>query len=313
MPKTRRVVAVVVLVALGAGIAWMLLREEGTEQSSPAASRGTGPRGGDLSRSGISSGDSSPQFPAAPPVQAAPAPVAARLPPPGTKVIDVVAQLKADADRGEPRAACRLGAELTRCWQIQQRLAARNLALSRSDSKLQDPASAVDEELCEGVTASQTDNAWRYLLTAALAGSAAAMSQFLVAPPLSTLGGSAQGWSAYQQYYEDFLDRSIRRGDVRALYTGYFAAETGMGAGGRGVQLQDPRRALVFGLALLPLVDMRTSQQIQAALPHVLAKVADPTKAAEEATTLGSGYFGGRAPENISPAMSAVKPEACGD
>lgn len=315
LPKARYIVAVVVVVALGAVIALVSQREETTAQSpSPKATRSsaeTHSRNFQPNEGNFEQG--SRQSSVTPPIQSAVPLPEAHLPPPNTKVRDVVAQLKADADRGEPHAACRLGAELTRCWQVQQRLAMRNSALSRSDSKLQDSASAADQDLCDGVTGSETGDAWRYLLTAALAGSGPAMSQFLVSPPLAAQDGSADGWSAYRQHYQDFLDRSIQRGDVRALYAGFFAAETGMGPGGRGVRGKDPYQSLVYGLALLPLVDTRTSQQIQAVLPNLMAQVPDPSTASQEATLLGSRYFGGRTPENVGSALGAVRPEACSD
>ena len=86
-----------------------------------------------------------------------------------------------------------------------------------------------------------------------------------------------------------------------------------MGPGGRGVRGKDPYQALVYGLALLPLVDTRTSQQIQAVIPNLMAQVPDPSAASQEATLLGSRYFGGRTPENVGSALGAVRPEACSD
>jgi hypothetical protein len=249
------------------------------------------------------------------------------LPPQNTKVKEVIAQLREDADRGVPQAACRLGEELMRCWRVKQQSAIRDQILSRVTSadtasanattnQAADIASSIqkDKDLCEGVSTAEADDAWRYLLRAALGGSAAAQAQFAINPPLSAEDpvGSLDGWGAYRQYSPQFLRSSIQAGNVRAMYLAYFSAATGIGPGGQAVGGQDPYQALVYAQALLPLVDSQTAQQIQRQLPALQAAVpTQATQTAQEAQDLRTKYFGGKEPTDVSSQVGAINPTAC--
>jgi hypothetical protein len=251
------------------------------------------------------------------------------LPPLNTKVKDVIAELKADAERGVPQAACRVGAELTRCWQVKQRLAIRDQVLSRLGSMSPDSdqgksilsnaagiASSVqsDKDLCQGVEDNDMQDAWRYLLKAALGGNAAAQAQFAINPPLSPNDpvGSLDGWAAYQQYSQNFLRRAIESGNIRALYLGFFSAASGLGPGGQAIAGRDPYQALAYGNALLPLVDAQTAQQIQAALPQIQAEIpAQASRAAQEGQDLRTKFFGGKVPVNVSSNLGGINPGGC--
>jgi len=250
----------------------------------------------------------------------------APLPPQNTKVKEVIAQLREDADRGVPQAACRLGEELMRCWRVKQQAAIRDQILSRVTSadtananattQAADIASSIqkDKDLCEGVSTAEGDDAWRYLLRAALGGSAAAQAQFAINPPLSVEDpvGSLDGWGAYRQYSPQFLRSSIQAGNVRAMYLAYFSAATGIGPGGQAIGGQDPYQALVYAQALLPLVDSQTAQQIQRQLPALQAAVpAQATQTAQEAHDLRTKYFGGKEPTDVSSQVGAINPTAC--
>jgi hypothetical protein len=252
---------------------------------------------------------------------------AAPLPPQNTKVKEVIAQLKEDADRGVPQAACRLGEELMRCWRVKQQSAIRDQIISRvapadtasanaTTNQAADIASSIqkDKDLCEGVSTAEGDDAWRYLLRAALGGSAAAQAQFAINPPLSAEDavGSLDGWTAYRQYSPQFLRGSIAAGNVRAMYLAYFSAATGIGPGGQAVGGQDPYQALVYAQALLPLVDSQTARQIQRQLPALQAAFpAQATQSALEAQDLRTKYFGGKEPTDVSSQVGAINPTAC--
>ena len=246
-----------------------------------------------------------------------------------TRVRDVITQLRADAERGVPQAACRLGGELTRCWQATQRLAIRQKMAAQIETvgptteqgkalsnavNTQFSSTLNDAALCEGVTDDDTRDAWRFLLSGAMAGSKAAMAQFAVNPPLSTedVIGSLDGWNAYREYAPGFLRRSIEAGNVRALYLGYFSAVTGLGPGGQAFGARDPYQALVYAQALLPLADLQTVSQIQAQIPKLQAYVPDRAQeAAREGEALRAKYFAGAEQTNVSAKLGVPRPEDC--
>ena len=207
-------------------------------------------------------------------------------PPVGTKVRVVIEQLKEDADSGVPSAACRVGAELTRCWQTRELSRTYEKQLGRASSlpagsskarRIESEAAQLraqagkDREMCEGVSDELIDQGWRYLLDAALKGNVAAMDQFVVNPPLSqeNVISSLEGWTAYRDFGRTFIQRSIESGSVRALYLAFFSAASGMGPGGQALVPRDPYQAIVYGNAALPLVDRAGAEMIMGALPRL--------------------------------------------
>ena len=91
------------------------------------------------------------------------------------------------------------------------------------------------------------------------------MTKFALNPPLSTENFVAhiEGWQAVKDFGSQFLLTAIDRGDVRALYRGFFASVTGLGPGGGSLLAKDSYQALVYGKTLLPLVNATDAQQIQ--------------------------------------------------
>jgi hypothetical protein len=207
-----------------------------------------------------------------------------RLPPPATPVRDVIDQLKPHADAGEPRAACRLGMDLTRCYQARgvEKLVEGEARRLRSVDPASDEAArvrrsmeeltrtvAADSVACMGVPDQALDAAWVYLLRAGLAGNVTAMAQFATNPPLpyESVIDNIEGWTAYRDHAGAFLLRAVEAGDVRAAWMATFQSSTGMGPGG-AVLPRDPQRALAFAYAIRPLVDSDGARQVE----HVIAR-----------------------------------------
>src|SRR5262249_11368874 len=123
-------------------------------------------------------------------------PISVRLPE-GTPVATVIQALRPAADSGDPRAACRLALELSKCA---------------------DPARKSTPEgkaACEGVTDQDARRASEYLWQAAAAGNVGAMSRYVRDPMLDdfTPTESAGAWAQYQQNAEVFLNRAVTGGD----------------------------------------------------------------------------------------------------
>jgi len=250
-------------------------------------------------------------------------------PPVGTRVVDVLAQLKSDADAGKPAAACRVGAELARCWRNRELLEMRSRNLSRLRSQQPDSDDArrartadddlvastrQDSDLCAGVADDLVDGGWRYLLNAALRGNAAAMEQFVLGPPLSPthVVSSLEGWGAYRDNGSYLLQRSIEAGSVRALYFAFLSASTGVGIGGSSLLPRDPYQAIVYGQAALPLVDAGSAQVIMSAMPELqrAAGIRAP-QATIDGDALRLRYFVGSERTNVSSDLGRPSPERC--
>lgn len=194
--------------------------------------------------------------------------LALTLPPIDTPIADVVRQLKAAAEAGNPQAACRLGVELSRCWKVDE-IARHNTWQKReADADPYAEWSAAEQKRCTGVDAAIRADAWRYLLQAAKAGNVAAMAQFAIAPPLSSdkFLVSLGGWQAVRENGAQFLLTAIDNGDVRALNLAFFASFTGLGSGGESVLPKDGYRAAVYAKTLLPLVDAASAERLNKAL-----------------------------------------------
>lgn len=251
------------------------------------------------------------------------------LPPLGTPVKDVIVQLTADAEAGAPAAACRIGAELARCWQTRDLLRVRDQQLSRlaglpansgEAQRINAMAAGIsartkdDKAICDGVSDDQMDGGWRYLLSAALSGNAAAVEQFVVNPPLShgDVLTSLEGWTAYRDFAPTLLQRAIESGSVRALYLGFFSAGTGLGPGGQSIVPRDPYQAIVYGQAALPLVDPNSAQMIRNAMPGLQAEAGGraPT-ATQEGEALRRRFFASGNTKNVSSDVGRANPAQC--
>ena len=253
--------------------------------------------------------------------------LAVPVPPKDSPIKDVIAALKAEADRGVPEAACRIGEELTRCLNARVMLGAKRNELAAMNKApggaaehqllaLTNRYAAYDRatELCEGIDDQTLGSAWRYLLSAAQGGSVPAMAQFAIAPPLSrdNIVADIDGWAAYQQFAPAMLTQAIDRGDVRALFSGWFQAASGLSAGGRSAT-PNPRLAIVYGTAAMGVVDSDTRNMIRASMPRLEQQVGSDQVAAAraEGAALASKSFAQATPTNVSAKVGEAQPMAC--
>jgi hypothetical protein len=207
------------------------------------------------------------------------------VPPPGTPVKQLLAELKSAAEQGDAAAGCRLGAELAAC---------------RDARRHKEMVGTAQAAACEGVSDTEIKDAWRYLWNAAEQGSVAAMSKFARDPALSLtdLAVSAEGWDLYRHNAPRLLWQAIQGGDVMALYQSSFSTASGMTAGGTGVIERDPYNALVYGYAALPLLDPRRQAAVTRRNESLASELL-PDKvlqAAREGDQLRARYFSAATP-----------------
>lgn len=209
------------------------------------------------------------------------------LPPIDTPVGDVVAQLKAAADSGHPQAACRIGMELAHCWH--QRVMAEQLQRSdewrrrRPEVNPTPPPegfasfeASVRRELdrCKTLNENELSEGWRYLLQAALGGNSSAMAEFVSRPPLhkERFLDHLEGWQAYSDHAQMFLERALEAGNRTALSTAYFASlDRQSPSGGGGLRFGNKYFAAIkYGTALLAtyqgVPDSNATRQVTAQL-----------------------------------------------
>lgn len=155
---------------------------------------------------------------------------------------EVAARLQAAADLGDPQAACRLGVALAQC----PRLEDFTLGRPASDRQI-----AEYHARCDGLPAHLQGQAWRYLVSAAEAGSVPAMTQFALDPGLSRADPALDldGWIAYRDKGPAILWQAIQAGEKFALQSAFLSAKTGASSFGRPAQ-RDSYQAMVFGTAL---------------------------------------------------------------
>lgn len=257
-----------------------------------------------------------------------PAPSTGPLPTLDTPVREVLVALKARANAGDVRAACRVGMELSRCRTVrlfrslqendERRLRAakpgsNEFMAIRDSIEAQKKFHAAERRACEGVGDDVLNSAWRYLLRAAQAGHVPSISHFLVAPPLpeSAIEDLA-GYEAYRDHAPSFFDRAIAAGDVPAALAAYTQWSHGRGTGGGKVYERDPQRALTFAYLLLPLVDARTADALRFDLKVLEAEPRiDIATARREADRLRQVNFVRAAPADAAMNVGAPVPAAC--
>lgn len=257
----------------------------------------------------------------APPPAPPPRPAVAALtlrdikqPAEGTPVRDLLTMLRDAADQGVPQAACRLGIELIKCSRLRsalialgeaQKAAAQAPKNTPEAARLMQRATelsrnqADDNRACSGVEREDVAEAWRYIFTAANAGSVAAMSRFVRDPGLAPGDpDAAEGWSAYRQAAPDLLRTAIKRGDVRALYQAWAFAFTGQAPGGTEVFARDPDKALQYGTAALDLLDASRAAKVRAVDDKVAREIGNERAdaARKEGEKLRAASFAGAKP-----------------
>jgi hypothetical protein len=168
---------------------------------------------------------------------------------------------------------------------------------------------------CSDVSAGEAATAWKYLYQAALGGNVAAMSRYVRDPGLGTAdpAASAEGWLLYKQNAPQFLNAAVQGGDVMALYFAWWNAATGFSAGGAQVFEKDPYRAVIYGNAVMPLLDARRRASVAHMMPQLQAQLTPDqiAKAAVESQQLRDTHFASADPavDNIDDAY--VQPSQC--
>jgi len=264
-----------------------------------------------------------PQGAALPAVAAASTP----LPPLNMPVAQVLEGLKRAARAGDARAACRAAFELERCHELRALQASistfRDLAerpgvgaeLAKRYNAMADREQArfLDaKRLCEGVSTTEAQDDWRYLLQAARAGHGPSMARFASrrvfsdADPVAALDGLI----AYRNEGPSFLARAAQAGYPEAYEQLAFAYVTGMDLG-LGVP-HDAIRGVAYYTALMRVASADENARLQRAIDYAIQNdnlgaqevarakaMAEPLAAAllrrnaPGSVELGRGPFGG--------------------
>ncbi len=225
-----------------------------------------------------------------------------------TPAATIVEALIAEADAGDPEAACRVGMELWECrgdqliekWDAQTLHTVKRILGDEAHARLYRVLQGEWEThlRCAGVSDELAPRAWLYLGRAALNGSVAAKAKFAMAPPSSTEDVQDAGFLAtldlYRERASEFLWDAIADGDVMALYTGWFNARAFDSLGG-GVFPRDPYLALVYANALKSLVSDHRLTYVTNTIAEVGKELGEDfaRKAAADGEQLRQTYFAG--------------------
>ena len=260
------------------------------------------------------------------PLRAA-ASAATPLPPLNMPVAQVLDSLERAARAGDARAACRAAFELERCHELRALQASistfRDLAerpgvgteLAKRYNAMADREQSrflEAKRLCEGVSASEARDAWRYLLQAARAGHGPSMARFASrrvfsdADPVAALDGLI----AFRNEGPSFLARAAQAGYPEAYEQLAFAYVTGMDLG-LGVP-HDAIRGVAYYTALMRVATPDENARLQRAIDYAIQNdnlgaqevarakaMAEPLAAtllrrsAPGSVELGHGPFGG--------------------
>ena len=215
----------------------------------------------------------------------APVPQALPLPPLNTPVAQVLDELKRAARAGDARAACRAAFELERCHELRALQSSissfRDLAerpavgpeLARRYTAMADREQArflEGKRLCEGVSAADAQDAWRYLLQAARSGHGPSMARFASrrvfsdADPVAALDGLI----AFRNEGPSFLARAAQSGYPEAYEQLAFAYVTGMDLG-LGVP-HDAVRGVAYYTALMRVATPDENARLQRAVDYAI-------------------------------------------
>jgi len=234
------------------------------------------------------------------------------LPPLDAPVATILASLEARARAGDARAACRVAMEKVRCHRVLTLPTNARKSTPEIEARIER-----DRGLCNGVEVAHTEDAWRYLSQAALAGNVAAMSLFVRDPQLSERSPieTAEGWLVYRDYAARFLASAVEGGDTMALWYAWFTSATGLSTVGRPQEVfpKDPYRALVYGSAVAPLLDSRR-QAMVTRMNGMLAESmtsAQVGRAKRDGEDLRRRYFGSASSASDNNDDTYLAPQDC--
>jgi hypothetical protein len=245
----------------------------------------------------------------APSMKLAGAPAAAPQTVQRTPVKELQAALQQVGTQGDAQISCRLGVELIRCMRLDYRQAMLKASQNALDQAPKDDPKTIqglaeledrrrllaeDRTVCGGSMPVGGADAWKHLYQAAAAGNVAAMSQFVRDPGMDPRDPAMEeGWEAFKRKAPEFLTKAIQGGDVKALWQGWFTANSGYSAGTNKTFERDPYKALVYGLVVVNMVDAQRSAQVAMVNPALIAQLG-PERAAQaqkEAETLRAASF----------------------
>ncbi len=195
--------------------------------------------------------------------------------------------LLAQADAGDPHAACqlsvllddcRLAAEVDEMVETQISMAASedtNVIANARDIAVLETSIDPLRDTCASVPADLVSQGWIYLLRAAIAGHEPSMFRFVtdlpVDPRLS--GETTDAWSVYREHAALFIGLLLQRASPEALMLAFRAAQGAIFVGDRPIQTRDPAAVVRLGTALIQLreADPGSEENIALALAELPA------------------------------------------
>lgn len=169
-------------------------------------------------------------------------------------------------------------------------------------------------DMCQGVAATDYNEAWSYLIQSASAGNAEAAGYFYMAPPVSADVDTVELQRIWSEHREEYRDMAIRAGNVHVLNAA--SVLEGMGIGPYGARVQYPPslyNALKFATALGPLDARRKPGDENPYLDLFRPKLSEQefADAQREGEQLRETYFQGIKPVDDPQQSGKPRPERC--
>jgi len=195
--------------------------------------------------------------------------------------------LLAQADGGDPHAACqlsvllddcRLAAEVGEMVETQISMAASedtNVIANARDIALLETSIDPLHDACATVPADLVSQGWIYLLRAAIAGHEPSMFRFVTDLPVDPRqsGETSDAWSVYREHAALFIGLLLQRASPEALTLAFRAAQGAIFVGDRPIQTRDPAAVVRLGTALIELHEADPGSEENIA--HALAELTD--------------------------------------
>lgn len=231
--------------------------------------------------------------------------------------------LLAQADAGDPHAACqlsvllddcRLAAEVGEMVETQISMAASeetNVIANARDIAVLETSIDPLRDACAAVPADLVTQGWIYLLRAAIAGHEPSMFRFVtdlpVDPRLSA--ETADAWSVYREHAAVFIGLLLQRASPEALTLAFHAAQGAIFVGDRPIQTRDPAAVVRLGTALIELREADPGSEENIA--HALAELSafESLRARAEGQRLADRFLQRRTPAPPMPLESALSDE----
>ena len=147
------------------------------------------------------------------------------LPPVDIPAASVIAQLKDAADRGSPRAACRVAFELSRCHAAEQALNAAQVLSDDGNEKTQATVKWIldstdaDATRCAGIPPALYSHTYRYQTIAAQGGDPAMQRWLMQSPALVSTDfiSHLDEWADYKRRVDEYAPEAVHRKQLEDL------------------------------------------------------------------------------------------------